>query len=246
MTTSLHNADRVYTFVFEGFCGYPFGLLRRYNVPAAFPTAWRDLLFGLGSPAQAANFVLPLLAEFSHVETHYLPQTHHGHAVRRISSIFERDPNAAIVLIGYSYGGNAAHKVAHQVYERFQRNDIFPLVVTIDPVGKWRLDTTPEEVGAYNFTRSGGVTRWVNCYQRCDCGSFRVPRTRIGRKIWGDIVRDADENRFLTAGDFTASEIATGNFEAKRHEQFAYYAHLWVPAHRFIQETLRAELRRET
>lgn len=243
MTTPLHHADRVDVFVFEGFCGYPFGLLRRFfshpQLPVTLPKAWRDLLFGVGSPAQAANFVLPLLAEFPQVTTHYLPQTHHGYATRQIVSLLEHDPNAAVVLIGFSYGGNAAHRVAHQLAAHFRRDDVLPLVVTIDPVGKWRLSTTPPSVGDYGFTRARGVTRWLNCYQRCDCGSFRIPKTGLRRKIWGDTVRDADENRFLEPSDFVPAEIASGAFEVTRPDLFTYYAHLWIPAHRFVQETLR-------
>lgn len=243
-----------HVFLFEGFGGYPFGFVRRFLFPSQrrraadfvsdfVPESWQQLLFGIGSPAQAANFVLPLFANRAEVKTYYLPQTHHWYATRAILSIRAREPEARIALIGFSYGGNAAHRVAHQVCRAVDQDNIdniLSLVLTIDPVGKWRINTTPAQVGDYGFSRPPrGVTRWINCYQRCDCGSFRIARgTPLEKKIWGDCVADADENRFLTAEDFRRETICNGRFAIRNEESLAYYAHLWCPAHKFVQEKI--------
>lgn len=115
-----------------------------------------------------------------------------------------------IAILGFSYGGNTAHDVAHGLakahvpgrvvelesywfgsLERHLLVGVYnidvDLVVTIDPVSQSAWDVSPARVGAYGFSKSANVDTWHNYYQRQD------EDTGAGfLDIWGDSVSGAD------------------------------------------------------
>jgi hypothetical protein len=93
-----------------------------------------------------------------------------------------------VLLLGYSYGGAAAMRVANWLKDRGVAVD---LVVTCDPVENWKI---PNAVVPMTDPRPANVTRWDNFYQNFDTGSI------LGgvMKVFGQRINGANTNTQIT------------------------------------------------
>ena len=209
-------------FCVEGFGGFPFGKSR---IPKEIRNI-SDLVSGIG-PAQVLNFVIPLMNDWPDVKWYYYPQFAVWPILIKISSMLKQkeflDGSDSISLIGFSYGGSAVHRIAHSF-----REQVFDTVITLDPVGKWRLNVTPDDSNAYRFCKSESVRRWINLYQRIDKCSFAPRHKYITKAIWGGQVHGADSETELTANDFRPEYVFNNGFPEIAN--FFDQAHLWFPA----------------
>lgn len=123
----------------------------------------------------------------------------------------------AVALLGYSNGGDACYQVANALAARGVEID---LIVTADPVRK-----PLRGLGLLGFRKPENVNAWHNFYQRCDRRTLAGWLPVVGRSVAG-----ADVDRRLTAEDFCEPMAAA-------------FAHLWIPAHRLVVETITCQLR---
>jgi len=228
-----------YIIAVEGFGGYPF---RQKRVPRIIETK-SDLLYGIG-PSQVFNFVVPLFAPRSDCLWWYYPQFMAWPMVwkvRRLRNI--KRPGDRIILIGFSYGGSAVHAVSH-----WFREEIIDLVITLDPVGKWRLDVAPDDPDVYRFRKARSVRRWVNLYQRFDKCSFAPYNHWFTKPIWGGKVRGADRETEIFPDDFQFENIyynGTTMPGFPEVDNFSDQAHRWFPAHNEVSTQILLELNRQ-
>jgi len=221
----------------EGFAGYPFWQKR---VPKNIETK-NDLLFGLG-PSQVINFVIPLFASRPGCVWTYYPQfmvwpiTWKVHAIQKT-----KKPEDRIILIGFSYGGNAVHAVSHCF-----RETVFDLVISLDPVGKWRLNVAPDDPKAYGFHKPNSVKRWINIYQRFDRCSFAPYYPWLIKPIWGGKIQGADRETELFRDDFQQENVYNDGITTHGLEipHLAEQPHMWFPAHNEVRRQITTELER--
>ena len=222
----------------EGFGGYPFWQKR---VPKKIATR-ADMLCGVG-PSQVFNFVIPLLEERSDCVWWYYPQFMMWPIILKIRSILKtKKPEDRIVLIGFSYGGSAVHAATH-----WFREPVIDLVVSLDPVGKWRINVAPADPEVYRFRKPSSVKRWVNLYQRFDRYSFTPPPHWFGKPIWGGKVKFADRETELFRDDFRCEKIHYDgvNFHGfPEVRNFPDQSHLWFPSHNEVRRQILEELDR--
>ena len=225
----------------EGFGGYPFWQKR---IPRKMETK-KDLLYGVG-PSQVFNFVVPLFAFRPDCDWSYYPQFMVWPIIGKIRCLRKiKKPEDRIILIGFSYGGSAVHAVSHRFSET-----IFDLVISLDPVGKWRRNVAPDDPQAYRFRKPNSVKRWVNLYQRIDRCSFAPGHPWLTRPIWGGKVDGADRETELLPDDFQFEHIyndgtTTHGFpEVRDFAEFSEQAHRWFPAHNEVLHQITSELER--
>ena len=226
-----------YIIAVEGFGGYPFWQKR---IPKDIQTK-KDLLFGLG-PSQVFNFVVPLFSSRSNCLWWYYPQFMVWPVIGKIRKLRKiKQPGDRIILIGFSYGGSTVHAAAH-----WFRETIIDLVITLDPVGKWRWNVTPDDPEAYRFRKAASVVRWVNLYQRIDRCSFGLPGLPwLSKPIWGGKVQGADRETELGTGHFQFEDIyynETTMLGFPGVKNFSGQAHWWFPAHNEAIITILMEL----
>ena len=227
-----------YIIAVEGFGGYPFFQER---IPRKVETK-KDLLNGIG-PSQVFNFVVPLFSSRPDCTWWYYPQfmvwpmVWKVHRLRKI-----RKPEDRIILIGFSYGGSAVHAVSH-----WFRETIFDLVISLDPVGKWRHNVAPENPEVYRFRKPKSVRRWVNLYQRIDKCSFAPNNPWLTKPIWGGKVQGADRETELFFDDFQAGNIYNDGMTTYGFPEvpnFSDQAHRWFPAQNEVLGQVVSELER--
>lgn len=228
-----------HVFVVEGFCGFPF---RQNRVPPKSIRSARDLIQGTAGPSQMLNFVIPVIASFPQTQWHYYPQFMVPQIAWTIRGMQKKKgflEENRLILVGFSYGGSAVHAVSHLF-----RDPIFELVVTLDPVGKWRISTKPKNAEAYGFRKAKSAKRWVNLYQRTDQCSFRTPHGAVTKAIWGGSVREADRETELFSEDFVPERIynnGTSTHGIRDTGFFAEQAHLWLPAQNEVLRQIHEE-----
>ncbi len=220
----------------EGFGGYPFWQKR---IPRKIATK-EDMLFGLG-PSQVFNFVIPLFSSRPDFAWEYYPQFMVWPIVRKIRELRKtKKPNDRIILIGFSYGGSAVHAVSHWFREK-----TFDLVISLDPVGKWRRNVAREDPTVYRFSKPESVVRWVNFYQQLDKCSFAPGNPWLTRAIWGGKVSGADRETRLFPDDYLPERIYNDGVESHgipEVRNFSDQAHMWLPAQNEVQRQIKEEL----
>jgi hypothetical protein len=214
-------------FAFEGRGGFP-----TWAVPGK-PVAPRRRVDASGrvvpergrsSLAQVLNYWFDAVAAAGDCRWHYYAQSHWRRAVADILGLPARSAQApeappcrdALALLGYSNGGDAVYQVASALRARGVEID---LVVTADPVRK-----PLRGMGLLGFRKPGNVKAWHNFYQRCDRRTLAGCLPVVGRSVSG-----ADVDRQLTAEDFSEPMDAA-------------LAHLWIPAHPLVVETVTRQL----
>ena len=189
------------------------------------------MVYGIG-PAQVLNFVIPLINGLPDVKWYYYPQFTAWQIAMKINSMLKQNEftsgSDSISMIGFSYGGSAVHRIAH-----YFKKPVFDTVITLDPVGKWRLNVTPDNCKAYRFKKSESVRRWINLYQRIDKCSFASKHKYLSKAIWGGSVDGADVETELTEIDFQPNHVynngqTTHGFPGITN--FTDQAHLWFPS----------------
>ena len=216
-----------HVFAFEGRGGFP-----AWATPGG-PTAPRKRLDADGrvmpergccSLSQVLNYWYDAVAAAGDCRWHYYAQNHWRRAAADILEMAASGGEApetppcrdAIVLLGYSNGGDAAYQVAHALGARDVDVD---LVVTADPVRKpWR------GLGLLGFAKPENVKAWHNVYQRCDRRTLGGWLPVVGHDVAG-----AETERRLTAEDFP-EPMDPGK------------AHLWIPAHPSVVETITGRI----
>lgn len=155
-----------------------------------------------------------------------------------------------LVLLGYSYGGDAVHQLAHALLKRPELTGLppelssvleIPLVFTVDPVKKWTT-TTPASATDYGFVKPPGAKRWLNFYQRIDVDSMESPLFRIKQAIWGGAVSQADRDLEFHRDDFVGEMIYGGGIRLTNPSLFSRKAHIWIPAQDRVRAALHIEL----
>ena len=229
MAEQASTQTEVHVFAFEGRGGFP-----PWAVPGA-ATAPRRQVDTAGDPvlergrlslSQVLNYWFDAVRAAGPCGWHYYAQNQWRPAVAEIRTLLADDnsppepPQArkAIVLLGFSNGGDAVYQVARALEKLPVAVD---LVVTADPVRK-----PLRGIGLAGFRKPGNVGLWHNLYQRCD-------RRTLGGfcPVVGHGVNGADSERRLVAEDFT------GGLDPA-------VAHLWIPAHPLVLETITDNLRR--
>lgn len=155
-----------------------------------------------------------------------------------------------VILLGYSYGADALHQLAHILLRQSAVTGLppelstvleIPLVFTVDPVKKWTT-TTPTRASAYGFSKPTAVGRWVNFYQRIDLESIEFSLFGMKRAIWGGSVAQADRELEFSRGDFASRLIYSGGVSNYSATSFARKAHIWIPAQDRVRAALHLEL----
>lgn len=215
----------------EGFGGYPFG---QKIAPPQVKTV-NDLIRGSGF-SQMLNFIVPRLDPLPDVKWYYFSQIMGRKIIRTVNEICEKSPNDPIGLIGFSYGGATVHRIAHHFAAK-RDGIVFQKVISLDPVGKWRINVAPKDPDAYHFSKPKSVESWINLYQRIDQCSFAPGKWPFSKPIWGGKVKGADWERELVEDDFLPINIynngVTG-FGFPEFARFSHRAHLWFLAQNFV------------
>ena len=155
-----------------------------------------------------------------------------------------------LILLGYSYGADAVHQLAHTLLKRSNLTGLppelssvleIPLVFTVDPVRKWTT-TTPTRSSDYGFTKPTSVGRWLNFYQRVDLESVELPLFGMKQAIWGGSVTRADRNLEFHRSDFASNMIYGGGIHTSQASRFSRKAHIWIPAQDRVRAALHIEL----
>jgi hypothetical protein len=155
-----------------------------------------------------------------------------------------------LILVGYSYGADAVHNLAHTLLKRSDLTGLppelstvleIPLIFTVDPVKKWTT-TTPTRSSDYGFSKPARVDRWLNYYQRVDVESVELPLFGMKQAIWGGSVSRADRNLEFHRSDFANSMIYGGGIRTSHTSSFHRKAHIWIPAQDRVRAALHLEL----
>jgi len=237
LTDAPSTGSAPHVFAFEGRGGFP--VWASAGEPAA-PQRRQDARGrviperGRCSLAQVLNYWHDAVAAAGDRRWHYYAQNHWRRAVADIlemaarggeaggtdlKSVLQEGPRwrGAVALLGYSNGGDACYQVANALRARGVEVD---LIVTADPVRK-----PLRGLGLLGFRKPENVIAWHNFYQRCDRRTLAGCLPIVGRSVGG-----ADADHRLTAEDFCEPMDAA-------------FAHVWIPAHRLVVETIRRQLR---
>jgi hypothetical protein len=212
-----------HVFAFEGRGGFPaWATPGEPTAPRRCTDAQGNLIPERGrfARAQVLNYWYDAVQAAGGCRWHYYAQNHWRRALADIGRVVSEvgpsthpsEGRPAIVMLGYSNGGDAVCQVAGALDARGVAVD---LVLTVDPVRK-----PLRGIGLLGFTRPANVGVWHNFYQRFDRKTFARLLPLVGRWVDG-----ADTDRRLAPEDFSDP--------AQRLQ-----AHIWIPSLPLIRRAI--------